>query len=97
VTAGRPPRRRADRRPPNTAPGSRRPREARRPERPAASTPRGTGAIGLLRPTVVELTPEHEHQAIGALAELLVPVLQELLGSDISGGMPVDVAPVVDT
>jgi len=54
-------------------PGSKRPKEARRPERPSSS-PEST-AIHLCPATFVDLTDDQERQAIEALAELMVPLL----------------------
>jgi hypothetical protein len=58
--------------------GSTRPKEASRPER-SASTATDTCAIVLCRATFVELSADRERSAIGALAELLVPLLTERL------------------
>jgi hypothetical protein len=77
-------------------PGSTRPEEASRPQRPAAIAG-DSPAIDLCPATFVELSVEQERCAIGALAELLVPLL-----GDPAQGIPdpvgiTDVAPVGDT
>jgi len=59
-------------RPGSYPPGSKRPREAPRPER--LSSPDSI-AIHLCPATYVDLSGDQERQAIAALAELLVPLL----------------------
>lgn len=61
-------------RPGSYPPGSKRPREAPRPERLSSSA---SSTIQLCPATFVELTGDQERQAIEALAELLVPLLTD--------------------
>jgi hypothetical protein len=61
-------------------PGTTRPKEAPRPERPAASAA-GSPTIVLCPATFVELSADQERCAIGALAELLVPLLGDSAGT----------------
>ena len=68
-------RRAAGSRPGSYPAGSRRPKEAPRPESPSTSSSRESAAIHLCPPSFVELTDDQEHAAIAALAELLVPLL----------------------
>jgi len=60
-------------RPGSHPPGSKRPKEAPRPERLSSSPESST--IHLCPATFVELTGDQERHAIEALAELLVPLL----------------------
>ena len=66
------PRRGSHTRPKATPGGATRPREAPRPDR---STPSGRAEVVLSAPTFVSLSADEERQAVGALAELLVPVV----------------------
>ncbi len=77
-------------------PGSTRPREAPRPEGLSSSSP-GTPELHLCPATFVDLSADQERLAIGALAELLVPLLAD--PEQPSGALVVGVheAPVGDT
>ena len=85
-------------RPGSYPPGSKRPKEARRPERPSSPD---SSTIHLCPATFVDLSGDQERQAIEALAELLVPLLTTPLGgsSDQMADpvMATDVAPMGDT
>jgi len=77
-------------------PGSTRPKEASRPERPA-STATGNPTIVLCPATFVELSADRESCAVGALAELLVPLLgDQRQAADDPVGVT-HVAPIGDT
>ena len=76
--------------------GSTRPKEASRPER-RASTATGSSAIVLCPATFVELSADQERSAIGALAELLVPLLTEPLQAVDDSDMVAPVATMGDT
>lgn len=81
--------RRGSRTLPNATPGgSTRPREAPRPDR---STPSGRTEVVLSAPSFVALSAEEERQAVGALAELLVPVVVR------TGVQPTDPQPAAVT
>jgi len=84
-------------------PGSKRPKEAPRPERLSSSPESST--IRLCPATFVELTGDQERQAIETLAELLVPLLTDPChrsGDHVANAvadhvMTVDVAPIGHT
>jgi hypothetical protein len=77
-------------------PGSTRPKEAPRPQSPAASAAGGP-TIVVCPATFVELTADQERCAIGALAELLVPLLGDPAGTIPDPTGITDVAPIGDT
>jgi hypothetical protein len=77
-------------------PGSTRPKEARRPERPASPVT-GSTAIVLCPATFVELTADQERRAIGALAELLVPLLGDAPHAVDDAAVATHVATIGDT
>ncbi len=65
------------RRPAGARPGTTRPKQAPRPERPLESSSECSTDIHLYPATFVDLSADQERRAIEALAELLVPFLTD--------------------
>jgi hypothetical protein len=71
---------------------STRPREAPRPK-PPSSSPTSAARIRLHPTTFAEISADQEHQAIEALAELMVPLVTGPLRESADEDAPSDVTP----